>query len=68
LWFYTDVVDDLYSLLKSRQIRATLSGTAGEQMEIHFVEHINDTFYGARQFAINDLNGYTIFFLQELKR
>jgi catechol 2,3-dioxygenase-like lactoylglutathione lyase family enzyme len=68
LWLYTDHVDDFYKLLKSRQFEAALSDTAGVQAEIDFVEHINDTFYGARQFAIRDPNGYIVFFMQQLRR
>jgi hypothetical protein len=55
-------VDDLYQILKSRQIEAAL---AGEQQGIAFVEHLNDTFYGARQFGIRDLNGYVLYFMQQ---
>jgi hypothetical protein len=61
LWFYTNRVDEIYSRLKSRQITAALTGGADG---IDFVEHINDTHYGARQFAIRDLNGYILFFIQ----
>jgi ankyrin repeat protein/uncharacterized glyoxalase superfamily protein PhnB len=61
LWFYTDKVDDLYQLLKSRQIEA--ASTGGNE-GIDFIEHINDTFYGARQFGIRDLNGYILYFIQ----
>jgi uncharacterized glyoxalase superfamily protein PhnB len=61
LWFYTDKVDDLYQLLKSRQIEA--ASTGGNE-GIDFIEHINDTFYGARQFGIRDLNGYILYFIR----
>ena len=67
LWFYTDQVDKLYRLLKSRQLeaaQATLTGTPGEHRGIDFVEEIYDPFYGGRQFGIRDLNGYALFFLQ----
>jgi uncharacterized glyoxalase superfamily protein PhnB len=50
LWFYTDQVDNLYQLLRSGQAE--------------FVEDINDTFYGAREFGIRDPNGYTLHFIQ----
>jgi len=50
LWFYTGQVDNLYQLLKSGQAE--------------FVEDINDTFYGAREFGIRDPNGYTLYFIQ----
>ena len=53
LWLYTDKADELYETLKWRRIE--------------FVEHINDTFYGARQFGIRDLNGYVLYFIQQLE-
>jgi uncharacterized glyoxalase superfamily protein PhnB len=51
LWFYTDRVDEMYAELKGR---------------VEVVEEINDTFYRARQFGVRDLNGYMLWFLQEL--
>ena len=69
LWFYTDKVDSLYQLLKARQLeaaRAALAGEAGALHGIEFVEDINDTFYSARQFGIQDLNGYLLYFTQSL--
>jgi hypothetical protein len=56
LWFYTDEVDALYALLRSRQI---------ETQSVKFVEDIYDPFYGGRQFSIRDLNGYALVFLKE---
>ena len=53
LWFYTDQVDNLYQLLKSGHAE--------------FVEDINDAFYGAREFGIRDLNGYTLYFIQPVR-
>jgi ankyrin repeat protein len=67
LWFYTDQVDNLYQLLKSRQLEAAqaeLTGEADDHEGIEFVEDINDTFYGAREFGIRDLNGYILYFIQ----
>src|SRR6185312_2030480 len=58
LWIYTKEVDEMYRLLKSRQIEAVRTGGAG----IDFVEHLNDTFYGAREFGIRDPNGYRSLF------
>ena len=49
LWFYTDRVDEMYAALKDR---------------VEIVEEPNDTFYGARQFGIRDLNGYVLWFIQ----
>ena len=57
LWFYTDRVDEMYRLLKGRQF-------AQAHDRIEFVEEINDTFYGARQFGIKDPNGYVLYFIQ----
>jgi ankyrin repeat protein/uncharacterized glyoxalase superfamily protein PhnB len=52
LWFYTDKIDELYKVLRSR---------AGE---IEFEEDIYEPFYGGRQFGIRDLNGYILYFMQ----
>jgi ankyrin repeat protein/uncharacterized glyoxalase superfamily protein PhnB len=67
LWFYTDQVDRLYQQLKSRQIdavRASIAGEPGDHQGIVFEQDIEDMFYGARQFAIRDLNGYELYFIQ----
>jgi ankyrin repeat protein len=67
VWFYTDQVDNLYQLLKSRQFeaaRAALAGEAGDHEGIEFEQDIEDMFYGARQFGIRDLNGYELYFIQ----
>ena len=67
LWFYTDHVDEIYQLLKSRQLaaaQAALAGEAGGQEGIEFEQDIEDMFYGARQFGIRDLNGYVLYFIQ----
>jgi hypothetical protein len=71
LWFYTDQVDNLYQLLKSRQLQAAqaaLAGEPGDHEGVEFVEDINDTFYGAREFGIRDLNGYILYFIQPTER
>jgi len=47
----------MYRLLKGRQF-------AQAHDRIEFVEEINDTFYGARQFGIKDPNGYVLYFIQ----
>lgn len=60
LWFYTDQVDQIYQLLRSRQFATAKDGDASS---IEFVEDIYDTLYGARQFSIRDLNGYTLVFI-----
>ena len=58
--FYTDQIDNLYQLLRSRQLdaaQAALSGQPGDHEGIEFEQDIEDMFYGARQFCIRDLNG-----------
>jgi hypothetical protein len=55
LWFYTDPVDQLYQLLKARQLSDPQAG-------IVFDEELYDPFYGGRQFSIRDPNGYTLVF------
>ena len=70
LWFYTDQVDNLYQLLKSRQLEAAQSALAGEPGKsegIEFEQDIEDMFYGARQFGIRDPDGYVLYFLQPTK-
>jgi ankyrin repeat protein len=67
LWFYTDQVDNLYQLLKSRQLQiaqAALAGEPGTHEGIEFEQDIEDMFYGARQFGIRDINGYVLYFIQ----
>jgi hypothetical protein len=65
LWFYTDRVDALYDVLKSRRLEAAqaeFAGAANAQSGIEFEQNIEDMFYGARQFCIRDLNGYQLYF------
>ncbi len=67
LWFYTDQIDRLYQLLKSRQLdaaRVALAHGAADRTPIVFEQEIEDMFYGARQFSIRDLNGYELYFIQ----
>jgi catechol 2,3-dioxygenase-like lactoylglutathione lyase family enzyme len=67
LWFYTDSVDAIYELLKSRQLdaaTATLGGGAAGQDGVVFAQDIEDMFYGARQFCIRDPDGYELYFIQ----
>jgi catechol 2,3-dioxygenase-like lactoylglutathione lyase family enzyme len=67
LWFYTDEIDNLYELLKSRQLeaaQAALAGESGDQGGIEFEQDIEHMFYGVRQFCIRDLNGYQLYFIQ----
>lgn len=67
LWFYTDRIDDLYQLLKSRRLEAAhsqLTGQLDDNEGIVFEQDIEDMFYGARQFGIRDPNGYILYFIQ----
>ena len=66
LWFYTDRIDDLYQLLKSRRLEAAHSQLTGQSNDegIVFQQDIEDMFYGARQFGIRDPNGYILYFIQ----
>jgi hypothetical protein len=67
LWFYTDQIDNLYQLLKSRQLeaaQAALAGGPGDHAGIEFEQDLERMFYGARQFCIRDLNGYELYFIQ----
>jgi ankyrin repeat protein len=63
LWFYTDKVDELYGLFRSRQLEVAQAALAGKHADgFEFVEDIYDPPYGKRQFSIRDLNGYTLIF------
>jgi Ankyrin repeats (many copies)/Ankyrin repeats (3 copies) len=67
LWFYTDQIDDLYQLLKSRRLEAAhsqLTGQLDDNEGIVFEQDIEDMFYGARPFGIRDPNGYILYFIQ----
>ena len=68
-WFRTDRVDDLYQILKRRQLdraSAVLAGATPEIPEARFKQDIHDAFYGEREFAIVDPNGYELTFAQTL--
>jgi hypothetical protein len=64
LWLYTDRVDEIYQVFRARQLEAIETGAAG----LEFVEDLNDTFYGAREFGIRDLNGYVLYFIRTMER
>ena len=64
LWFYTDRIDELYRLLKSRQFAAARAARAGEsEPEVRFEEDLYEPFYGGRQFSVRDLNGVVLVFV-----
>jgi catechol 2,3-dioxygenase-like lactoylglutathione lyase family enzyme len=69
LWFSTSEVDALYQLLQSRQMtsaHAALVAGGAAVHAIHFEQALEDMFYGARQFCIRDLNGYRLYFIQQI--
>jgi ankyrin repeat protein len=69
LWFSTNQVDALYQLLQSRQMTAAHAALVGGGAAVHairFEQPIEDMFYGARQFGIRDLNGYRLYFIQQI--
>jgi ankyrin repeat protein len=68
-WFRTDRVDDLYQVLKRRQLeRASmlLAGETPETPEVRFTSDIHNAFYGERQFSVVDPNGYELNFCQPI--
>lgn len=77
LWFYTENVDELYRILKARQLEAAQAALADAGNEsqssvahkgIEFIEDINDPFYGGREFGIRDLNGFNLYFYMPQKK
>jgi hypothetical protein len=66
-WLYTDEIERLYQLVKSRQLEAAeaaIAGRPGEHRGVPFVNDIYNPPYGGREFAIRDLNGYVLNFRQ----
>jgi ankyrin repeat protein len=55
LWFATDRIDDLYRLLKDRQLGVT-------QTEVRFGNDLYEPFYGGRELSIIDPNGFSLNF------
>lgn len=69
LWIRTDRLDDLYAVLKQRQLehaRATLAGEATAHPDIRFKSDLYTAFYGQREFSIRDPNGVDLTFFQPL--
>jgi len=66
LWFFTDRVQELYEVLKARQLRtAGRALNAGDgEVEVRFEEDLYTPFYGGRQFSIRDINGLALIFWQ----
>jgi hypothetical protein len=69
LWMRTDAIDELYQLLKQRQMERASDLLAGRESRIpetRFAQDIYNAFYGERQFTIVDPNGYELHFCQEI--
>jgi ankyrin repeat protein len=69
LWFYTPKVEELYRLLKSRQLQAAQAALSrepgadrGDDQTIEFLADIHNPDYGGREFGIRDLNGHQLYF------
>jgi hypothetical protein len=67
LWFFTDRIQELYQLLKERQLRtarAALNGDDSGTLHVQFEEDLYEPFYGGSQFSIRDINGLSLIFWQ----
>jgi ankyrin repeat protein len=65
-WLYTNRVEQLYQLFRSRQLEAARALLAGDTNPVRGIEFIQDIYnppYGGREFGIRDLNGYVLNFL-----
>jgi ankyrin repeat protein len=70
LWIRTTRIDDLYDLLKRRQMeraRAALEGKEPESPEVRFTADLYTAFYGQREFGARDPNGVELMFYQPLE-
>jgi ankyrin repeat protein len=70
-WIRTSRIDDLYDLLKRRQLecaRATLAGESPGTPELSFSADLYTAFYGQREFGMRDPNGIELMFYQPLER
>jgi len=66
LWLYTDKVDDLYEAFRKRQTDLQDEAGLPAARRIEFAEHLNHTFYVARQFGICSPDGYILYFIRSL--
>jgi catechol 2,3-dioxygenase-like lactoylglutathione lyase family enzyme len=70
-WLRTQRIDELYRVLKQRQLdraAAVLAGIDPGVPEARFAADLHDAFYGEREFTIVDLNGYQLTFAQTIAR
>ena len=71
LWFGTTEIDELFRLLKARQLtaaRAALAGEPGAAPEIHFVEELYTAHFGGKQFSVRDPDGTVLYFRERAQR
>jgi uncharacterized glyoxalase superfamily protein PhnB len=67
LWIRTTRIDELYELLRRRQLAraaATLAGEAPDTPEVSFTADLYTAFYGQREFGTRDPNGIELMFYQ----
>jgi ankyrin repeat protein len=70
LWIHTKRLDDLYSLLRRRQLEqasAALAEDATDAPQLRFTLDLYTAFYGQREFGIRDPNGVELMFYQRLE-
>jgi ankyrin repeat protein len=69
-WFFTDRIQELYELLKNRQLRVAHADAAGtaRETEVRFANDLHAPFYGGLQFSILDINGLELVFYQPPSR
>jgi hypothetical protein len=67
LLLVTDLINDLYRFLKSRQMKSAgePSRDDGRDRRVEFVEDLHEPVFGGLQFTVRDPNGYALRFLQE---
>jgi ankyrin repeat protein len=69
LWIRTERLDDIYAMLKRRQLdraSATLAGEDPDTPEVRFKLDLYTAFYGQREFCVRDPNGAELYFYQPL--
>ncbi|MDQ8756206.1 ankyrin repeat domain-containing protein [Sphingosinicella sp. LHD-64] len=69
LWIRTERIDDLYALLRRRQLecgQAFLAGRSDERPDIAFAQDLHTAFYGQREFCVRDPDGVAINFYQPI--
>lgn len=64
LWVFTNRIDEIYRLVRSRQWHAASAALVGEpvDMEFRFDEDLYTPFYGGRQFSLRDPDGLSLIF------